>query len=905
MRRHLLGSWWGVTAGAITLTLGTMLPLTEAHATSYSTVQWDGLFSDQGPLYFLPQQPSAVDPVTVTLRATADNLTGAKVIVYDSSTNTTTTYSMSDAGTDSNGRYEFWTYTLPASPDARFYYFEADDGSSVAYYSGFGASSSPPSSTGPSGGEFWISPGFVTPTWAQKGVQYQIFPDRFYDGNTSNDVTTGQYSWNGSSSYQLSWGQDPELGDQGGQDQVAFAGGDLQGVDQKLSYIMKSLGANVLYLNPIFTANTNHKYDTQDYYNVDSHLGGNAALQTLIQDAHGTKDNAGQGGRIVLDGVFNHTGKSNAWFQGAQQSQSSPYYPYYTFSSWPNSYATFEGVSNLPKLNYGSSALIGQIYGNSNSVAQTYLAPPYGVDGWRLDAPGHVGANGYDPEANGNYNDSTNHAVWEGFRASVKSVNPNAFIFGEWFEGSQPYQWLSGNQWDSSVNYNGFLQPASEWITGYDDGFNSNSIDVTQLDQWLHNTLIQVPRAAQLTQVNELSTQDVPRFGERAAESITDKTYTEPNGSTFTAPYGGTPNYWKDYLGAFLQFTYVGLPTIYYGDEYGMMGGGTNDAGKRWTFDWSQVVNGGNSVFQLYQKLISLRQNNSALQDGSFMTLTADNTTGVYAFARMDANQRIIVIMNNSNSTQTETIPAYEAGVLNNSTLTNITPLVNGVSEPSSYTVDSNGNVSVTLDGHYATVLEQTGGPLVAGASMPVVSSNPSPLTAGQSATVYYDGPLAASASAVTMHWGYSGWSGVTDTAMTKQPNGSWAATIKVPVGYQLNTAFYNQNSTWDNNNGSNYNMEIQMPSTVTANPQPLAAGQTATIYYDGSLAPSASSVIMHWGYNGWSGVTDASMTKESNGAWAATVTVPSGATEINVAFHDQNSTWDSNSGSNYDIPVG
>lgn len=887
----------------LTLAMATAYPVTQAHATSYSTVQWDGLFADQGPLYDSPQQPSTVDPIQLTLRATANNLSSAEAVVSDTTTGTTTSYPMTYAGTDANGLYEFWTVTLPATADTRFYYFQANDGSSTAYYNGFGPASSAPA-IGPTSGDFWISPGFTTPAWAQRGVQYQIFVDRFFDGDTANDVTNGEYSWYGNPTVQLSWGQDPELGNPGGTDQVAFAGGDLEGVDQKLSYITKTLGANILYLNPIFTANTNHKYDTQNYFQVDPHFGGNAALQQLTTDVHNATDNAGQKGRIVLDGVFNHTGASNAWFQGAQSSQSSPYYNWYTFSSWPNSYSTFEGVSNLPKLNYGSTSLQGEIYGNSNSVAQTYLNPPYSVDGWRLDAPGHVGANGYDPEANGNYNDPTNHAVWEGFRSSVKAANPNSFVFGEWFEGSQPYEWLSGNQWDSSINYNGFLQPASEWITGYDDGFNSNSIDPTQLDQWLHNTLVEVPRPAQLTQVNELSTQDTPRFGERAAESIAYKTYTEPNGSTFTDPYGGTPNDWKDYLGAFLEFSYVGLPTIYYGDEYGMMGGGTNDAGKRWTFDWSQVANGGNSVFQLYQQLIALRHNYSALRDGSFMTLVADDNTNVYAFSRFDANNRMIVVLNNSNSTQTETIPAADAGSAFGSTLTNVTPLVNGVTEPSSYTVDSNGNISVTLPGHYATILEQPGGPLVSGATLPTVSSSSSPLTAGQTASIYYDGSLASSSSSVTMHWGYNGWNAVTDTPMTKQANGTWKATITVPVGAQLNTAYYNQSGTWDSNNGNNYNLEIQMPSTVTTNPYPLVAGQSATVYYYGSLAPGATAIDMHWGYNGFTGVTDTAMTQQSNGSWSATVTIPSGATELNVAFHDQNNNWDSNSGFNYNVPV-
>ncbi len=895
------------SALAITAVLGIGVlawPLSAQAATS--TVQWDGLFADQGPQYFHPQEPSTVDPVTLTLRATNKNLTSAEVIDYNTVTQTTSAYAMTDAGADVNGRYAFWRATLPASPDPQFYYFQANDGSSTAYYNGFGPSSTPPSinTTNPTGGDFWIAPAFTTPSWAQGSVQYQIFVDRFYNGNTENDVTNGEYSWYGHPTVQLAWGQDPELGDPSGSDEVAFAGGDLEGIDQKLPYIMKTLGANIVYLTPIFTSNTNHKYDTQNYLAVDPHFGGNTALKQLIADLHASTDTAGQKGRIVLDGPFTFTGASNPWFQSAQASQSSQYYPWYTFTNWPTQYATFYGTANLPKLNYGSMSLRAEMYGTSTSVAQHYLSPPYGIDGWRLDDPGDVGKNGYAPQANGNYQDPTNHSVWREFRRSVKAVNPNAYVFGEFFNNSQAWEWLGGHQWDGQVNYNGFLNPASEWVTGYGEGFNAASIDPTQLNQWLHNTLIQAPRAAQLTQVNQLSTQDTPRFGERAAEAIQYKTYTEPNGSTFIEPYGGTPNYWKDYLGAFLEFTYPGLPTIYYGDEYGMLGGGTNDPGKRWTFDWSQVANGGNSVFQLYHDLIALRHQYSALRDGSFLTLAADNSTNVYAYARFDANYRMIVVLNNSNTAQTETISAADAGCPIGSTLTNVTPLVAGVTEPSHYTVDAQGNLSMTLDGHYATILEQAGGPLVAGASLRTVSSNPSPLTAGQTASIYYDGSLAQGSTSLIMHWGYDGWQSVINTPMTQEPNGSWRAAVKIPVGTRLNAAFENQNGTWDNNGGNNYNLEIQMPSPVTTNPQPLTAGQTETVYYYGSLAPTATSVDMHWGINGWSDVTDTPMRPQGNGTWAATITMPSGATEFNAAFQNQSGTWDNNAGFNYNVPV-
>jgi len=867
-------------------------------------VQASGLFSDQGPQYMSPQEPTSSSPVTVTLRAAHANLTSANVVVYDTGNGTTTYYPMKLMGTDVNGLYDFWQATIPASASVKYYYFQANDGSSTLYYNGSGVSSSAFPTPTFSGSQwntyddFVIAPNFNTPSWAQNGVMYQIMVDRFYNGDMSNDVTTGEYAWNGNSTIQLPWGSDPEVGDPGGKDQVVFFGGDLKGIDQKIPYIMKTLGANILYLSPIFTSPTNHKYDTEDYYNVDSHFGGNAALQQLTTDVHSSSNNFGEQGRIVLDGVFDHTSNLNSWFTSAQQSQSSQYYNYYTFYNWPNSYATFAGVTTMPKLNFGSTSLRSQI----DNVSQYWLSTPYNIDGWRLDAPGHIGANGYDPESNGNYTDPTNHSYWKEFRNVVKSANPNAFIFGEWFEGSQPEEWLNnGDQWDGSVNYNGFLQPVSEWVTGYDDGFNANSINASTFENWLTGTLNAVPRAAQLVQVNELSTQDTPRFGERAAESINYKTYTEPNGTTFTEPYGGTPNYWKDYLAAFIQFTYVGIPTIYYGDEYGMMGGGTNDAGKRWTFDWSQVANGGNTVFQLYQKLIQMRLSHSALIDGSFMPLLADNGTNIFSYARFDQNERDIVVLNDTDNTETETIPVSQAGCPYGSTLTNITPLVNGVSEPSSYTVSSSGTITVTVPGHYAVVLSQPGSSLWVSAPSGV-SSSPSSLQAGQNATIIYNGSLSSTSSSITMHWGYNNWTSVQNTPMTKQANGTWTATIMVPVSSQsVNTAFYNQNSTWDNNNGSNYNFSV---TDVYPASSPITAGQTITMIYAGTLATSSTSITMHWGYNNWSGVSNAAMTKQANGTWTATINLPSSATSLNTAFFNQSSVWDNNGGQNYNFSV-
>ncbi len=681
-------------------------------------------------------------------------------------------------------KVDYWQGTIPASCSIKYYRFELIDGSATAWYNAAGASTSEPSTD-----DFYIIPGFTVPSWSRTGVMYEIFPDRFYNGDSSNDVTTGEYSYQGYSTLQESWGASPVTGN-ALQNNLVFYGGDLQGIDQKLSYLKNTLGVNILYLMPIFTAPSNHKYDTQDYFNVDPHLGGNSALTQLVSDVHSSSN--GDAGHIVLDGVFDHTGVWNTWFNqgdvnanddGAEQSQSSPYYSYYDFQNWPSTYTTFLGYSTLPKLDYGSSgsAVRNAIYNSTGSVAQSWIRN-YDIDGWRLDAGTYVDASG------NNGSDSTDHAIWQEFRSAVLGADPNAYLFGEdWGNGAAWTNTLPA-QWDAVTNYAGFTDPVSEWITGEDYNGNSASLTPSQFNATLQSSRAAYPTDVQQAMPNFLSSQDITRFGQRA------------NG-----------NESEEALAAIFQMTYEGLPTIDYGDEYGMQGGADPD--NRRTFDWSQATTS-NSLVALYQQLIGLRKTYSALTDGSFMPLLTDDTNNVYAYGRMDQNNSLAVVLNNASSAHTITVPVYEMSMVNGS---NVTDLLSG----NTYQVVG-GQVSLTLPAHSGAVLLNTGSttatatatstPTTGGTTCTVqtVSATTCPLVAGQTATISYSGTLAASATSITLHWGYNDWSGITDTAMTKQSSGVWTASITVPSGATvLNMAFENQSSTWDNNSSSNYNLSV------------------------------------------------------------------------------------------------
>jgi alpha-glucosidase len=635
-------------------------------------IEWSGLFSDQGPLYDSNPEPAANQPVTLTLRTFKGDITRADIKYYDAADGAFHRIAMHWASHDPTGIFDYWRGTLPAGASLKHYRFRIQDGTATAWLNAAGITASEPSS-----GDFFIIPGFRTPDWMKNGVMYQIFPDRFYDGDLSNDVKSGQYTYRGCATEQHAWGTSVFPRVKGCRTEVFF-GGDLAGIDRKLSYIMGTLGADIIYLNPIFNSPSNHKYDTQDYFEVDPAFGTRATLLRLIADIHGSS--GGPKGYVILDGVFNHSGDSNCWFgkqtygsiscphPGAFQSRSSRYFHYYTFQAWPDRYSSFYGYGGMPKLDYGASgsALRNRIYDGKSSVVQTYLRAPYRIDGWRLDVAQSLDALGRDGS------DATNHEIMRELRAAVMSVNPNAEILGEYWGDASP--WLDdGKEWDGAMNYNGFTRPVSEWICGEDVYGAAAAISATRFDRSLHASRAVLPVNVQQTMTNELGTHDTIRFATRCGGDLR-----------------------KTYLALIFQFTYIGTPGIYYGDEYGMQGG--PDPDDRRTFDWSQA-NAGNAAVALTQKLIAIRNRYPALRSGSFMTLVTDDARHIYAFGRFDAAHRIVVALNRDRRAQRVRLAAYQLSMPEGS---HATDLLTG----KRYQV-RNGYLAVAIPGLYGVILEQ------------------------------------------------------------------------------------------------------------------------------------------------------------------------------------------------------
>ena len=283
---------------------------------------------------------------------------------------------------------------------------------------------------------------------------------------------------------------------------TTFYGGDLAGIRHQLDYLHGELGVTTLYLNPIFTAGSNHKYDTEDYDNVDPHLGGNAALAELA-GALRARDM-----RLVLDAVVNHTGANHPWFnrygrhaaQGAYQSADSRWRSWYLFTG-AHDYASWNGHASLPVLDFSNPDVCAAVYGDHGAILRRWMRPPYAIDGWRFDVIHMLGEG---PGARNN----THHV--RQFRRAVREENAEAYVLGEHF--GEATRWLQGEQEDGAMNYYGFAQPVRAWLAERDFAGEPAELSTPELERWLTAARARVPYENQLAQLNLLDSHDTARF---------------------------------------------------------------------------------------------------------------------------------------------------------------------------------------------------------------------------------------------------------------------------------------------------------------------------------------------------------------------------------------------------------
>ncbi len=451
--------------------------------------------------------------------------------------------------------------------------------------------------------DFRLLAGYAAPSWVKDSVFYQIFPDRFANGDARNDVREAEFVYRGEPAHARAWGEPPSAS--GPAAMVEFFGGDLPGIEQRLNYLA-DLGVNALYLNPVFAAFSNHRYDVVDYYQVDPHLGGDAALASLRQASRE------RGLRLILDIVPNHCGSMHPWFQAALADPHTPTAEYFTFHHHPDDYACWLGVRSLPKLNYRSEALRKAMYAGPDSVFRYWMRSPFSIDGWRLDVANMLARQG---------ETQLGLEVGRGIRQAVKSENPQAYLLGEnFFDASEQ---LQGDVWDAVMNYSGFSKPLLYWLSHFQVRQHGDPRLVTVDAPWSTQALVDTWQAYRASIPWEIASQQFNLLGSHDTARI-------------LTVVGGDSR--LNRLAAGLLLTYPGVPCVYYGDEVGLLGAESESRG---CMPWDpQVWDPEMRLF--YQALIHLRRNSTALSEGGFQVLAVEEN--MLAYLRDAEAEQVVVV---------------------------------------------------------------------------------------------------------------------------------------------------------------------------------------------------------------------------------------------------------------------
>ena len=634
------------------------------------------LFSDGTAFYRNPSEPDCFEEVHLRFRTGRENVDEV-ILVFDEQR-----YTMQKVANDK--MFDYYEYTVKLGDSRVEYYFEVHSGHMVCYFNSVGVCSSVENYY-----NFSISTSFQTPDWAKGAIIYQIFVDRFYNGDRSNDVETDEYFYIGEGTHKNSdWMKYPRE-----MDVREFYGGDIAGVMQKLDYL-QDLGVEAIYLNPIFVSPSNHKYDIQDYDYIDPHFGRIVKNdgENLQRDENGNliihdpehpnkdatryicrvtdKENLEasnqlfiefveevhrRGMKVILDGVFNHCGSFNKWLdreciyedapgyeKGAFVSKDSPYRTFFKFreDTWPYNvnYDGWWGHDTLPKLNYEESP---KLYEYIMRIARKWVSPPYNVDGWRLDVAADLGQTA-----------EYNHHFWHEFRRNVKEANPNAIVLAEHY--GDPTEWLKGDQWDTVMNYDAFMEPLTWFLTGvekHSDEYRGDLIgNADAFFGSMRHYMTRFNTQSLQVAMNELSNHDHSRFLTRTNHQVG---RISSRGAD-AANEGVNKNLFR--MAVLMQMTWPGAPTIYYGDEAGLCG--WTDPDSRRAYPWGHEDE---ELIQYHKELIRIHKEHQVLRTGSILFLFGEYQC--ISYGRFDDNEHIVVAINISQDTRHMEIPVWRLGV--------------------------------------------------------------------------------------------------------------------------------------------------------------------------------------------------------------------------------------------------
>lgn len=477
--------------------------------------------------------------------------------------------------------FDYWFAALQPPLRRLRYGFKCMSGDETLYYMERGFYEKNPDNCGFAFSFPFLNPAdvFDAPDWVKDTVWYQIFPERFENGDPSLDRENTE-----------TWGGEPKVDN--------YFGGDFQGILNRLDYLQE-LGVNGIYFTPIFKAPTNHKYDTEDYMEIDPHFGDKAMLKKLVEECHR------RGIKVMLDAVFNHSGYTFGPFQDVlKNGEKSEYKDWYHIRKFPLqegdtlNYDVFSFEKHMPKLNTEHPAVKEYLL----KVA-AYWIEEFDIDGWRLDIANEI-----------------DHQFWREFRRTVRALKPDLYILGEIWHDSMP--WLQGDQFDAVMNY--------RFTSAVNDFFAKEIITADDFINEVTHVLMSYPMSVNEVAFNLLGSHDTPRILTIAGEDTA-----------------------KLKLAYLFMFTFPGTPCLYYGDEIGITG--ELDPGCRKCMIWEEEKQN-RDLLEFVQKLISLRKQTPVLSnEGNFkFELISSN---VISYVRMNGKEKAICLINPTDSAVKVQVP--------------------------------------------------------------------------------------------------------------------------------------------------------------------------------------------------------------------------------------------------------
>lgn len=625
------------------------------------------LFSDMSSEFVCPPDPNPYSIVTIKFRAAKNNIDKV-YFVCKNEKHLMMKYKSDDL-------FDWYEYDLELDDEKVAYYFEVSAGKLTCVYDFRGVAKNVEEYY-----KFVIVPGNHVPRWAKGAVMYQIYVDRFYNGDPSNDVLTDEYNYIGEHVTRVEdWNKYPAT-----MGVREFYGGDLQGVMDKMDYL-QDLGIDVIYFNPLFVSPSNHKYDIQDYDYIDPHFGkivndtgnllepwqkenkdatryinriankenleaSNELFAKVVEEAHK------RGMKVILDGVFNHCGSFNKWLdreriyenfegyeKGAYISADSPYRDYFHFyeqNRWPYNptYDGWWGHDTLPKLNYEGSK---QLYDYILYIGKKWVSPPYNADGWRLDVAADLG---HSPEFN--------HQFWKDFHKAVREANPEAIVLAEHY--GSPREWIENGEWDTVMNYDAFMEPITWFLTGMQKHSDDYREDLYgNADSFwgaMHYHGAAFSGDSFHIAMNELSNHDHSRFLTRTNKRVGRVNTMGPE----AANEGVNKAVMREAVT--IQMTWAGAPTIYYGDEAGVCG--FTDPDNRRTYPWG---NEDHDLIEFHKAMIRIHKESDAFKFGSLKYLVGDYN--LLGFVRFYDRDHYITLVNNNDYELEREYSVWESGI--------------------------------------------------------------------------------------------------------------------------------------------------------------------------------------------------------------------------------------------------